>query len=144
MIGEVRGAGGQVSMGVWHPDEDGLFLPGFVSRVIGEAWTGRINQAAIPQHAFNSDNVAHWCLDEVRWLGVASDNQSKFEVDSQALAAIPSSDSLWIAQFEDGYLDAECMRQLARFPKLIDLRFDCNSVRYRLKSKPLRKSKNSG
>lgn len=125
MISEVRSEGGHVQMGNWRLDEDGLYLPAPMRRVLGEAWTGRANRAAVPQELFTSKNLKRWCLDEVQWLGVASRSDASYDVDARILSELDDSPSLWTLHLEGGYLGPEAMVQLARFDKLIDLHFDC-------------------
>lgn len=125
MISEVRDGGGQISMGLWRLDEDGLFLPGNLRRLLGEAWSGRANRAAIEQESFTEKNVNKWCLDEVQWLGIASQQELPFDLDSRALANINRTDSLWTLHVEDGYLGDDAFGQLSRFNRLIDLYYDC-------------------
>ena len=128
MIGEVREAGGQVVMGRWRLDEDGLFLPGPMRTLLGEAWTGRANQVAVTQDLFTPANVEGWCLDEVQWIAVGSSEGETFDVDPQALAKIKDSVSLWTLHFEGGYLNADAFEEVSRFTRLVDLYCDC---RYR-------------
>ncbi|WP_182870045.1 hypothetical protein [Stieleria mannarensis] len=125
MISEVRELGGQVEMGMWHLDEEGLYLPARLSEVFGEAWSGRANRAAISYESFSEKNIDRWCLDEVQWLGLASRQQQAFDVDAETLSRIGATDSLWTLHVEGGYLDGRALTAAARFPRLIDLYFDC-------------------
>lgn len=125
MISEVREDGGQVKMGIWRLDEDGLFLPTPLRRLLGEAWSGRANQAAIANDLFTSANVENWCLGEVKWLGITSSSNQPFEVDDRAIASIKDTQALWTLHVEGGYLGAGAFRQLSRFNRLIDVYFDC-------------------
>lgn len=125
MIRDVRETGGQVVMGIWRLDEPGLFLPDAMGKLLGEAWTGRANQAAIDQREFTPRNVERWCLDEVQWLGIAAHDNQPFDVSSHALARIRDSKALWTLHVEGGYLDGDALQQVARFESLIDLYFDC-------------------
>lgn len=126
MINEIRGQGGQVVIGLWRLDEPGLFLPDAMGRLLGEAWTGRANRAAIDQNQFTARNVDRWCLDEVRWLGIASPDQEPFNLSSDALARIRDTRTLWTLHVEGGYVDGECFEELARFNHLIDVYYHCN------------------
>ena len=125
MIADVRDQGGHVLMGNWRIDEDGLYLPASLQNVLGEAWTGRANRAAVPQEIFTAENLENWCLDEVQWLGIASEEGASFTVDADALSKLKDTRSLWTLHIEGGYLDAEGMQELTRFKRLIDLYFDC-------------------
>jgi hypothetical protein len=125
MIREIRDQGGQVVMGRWHLDEDGLFLPKSMRHLLGEAWSGRANRAAISAESFTKESVENWCLDEVQWLGIASQQDAPFRVDSDVLAKIDATDALWTFHAEGGYLDDAAFRELSRFDRLIDIYCDC-------------------
>ncbi|WP_147867693.1 hypothetical protein [Stieleria maiorica] len=125
MISEVREMGGQVEMGMWHLDEEGLYLPMRLSQVFGEAWSGRANRAAVSYESFSKKNIDRWCLEEVQWLGLASRQQQAFDVNAEALSRIDATDSLWTLHVEGGYLDGKALTAMAHFPRLIDLHFDC-------------------
>ncbi|MCA9138488.1 MAG: hypothetical protein KDB00_17070 [Planctomycetales bacterium] len=125
MISEVRQEGGQIKMGIWRLDEDGLYLPTSLRRLLGEAWSGRANRAAISSDLFTPEHINNWCLGEVKWLGVAAAGDQPFEVDDKAIASISDTRSLWTFHVEGGYLNGEALRQLSRFHRLIDVYFDC-------------------
>ncbi|MEO1618893.1 MAG: hypothetical protein AAFV88_23790 [Planctomycetota bacterium] len=126
MIRDIRDSGGQVAMGRWRLDEPGLYLPRPLDRFLGEAWTGRASQAAVEQEIFTADNVQNWCLDEVRWLGIASAIKQPFQVSGHPFSKLRNKDSLWTVCVDGGGLDATAFDELSRFPSLVDLHFDCN------------------
>ncbi|MFU7559194.1 hypothetical protein ACMFWY_10980 [Roseiconus sp. JC912] len=125
MIEDVRTTGGQVVVGLWHLDEEGLFLPTALANQFGEAWTGRASRAAIEQTAFSRKNVRTWCLEELRWLGVASDENEDYDVDPAALGEMEGDSLLWTFHADNGYVGDEAMQELSRFHGLVDLHFDC-------------------
>ncbi|WP_372895995.1 hypothetical protein [Stieleria sp.] len=125
MISEVRDFGGRVEMGLWHLDEEGLYLPNRLRELLGEAWSGRANRAAISYESFSEKNIDRWCLDEVKWLGLASREDTAFEVDGDTLSRLGATDTLWTLHVEGGYMDGEALTAAAKFPRLIDLHYDC-------------------
>ncbi len=125
MISEVREFGGRVEMGLWHLDEEGLYLPSRLRDLFSEAWSGRANRAAISYESFSKKNIDRWCLDEVRWLGLASRDEPAFDVDGDALSRLGVTDTLWTLHVEGGYMDGEALTAAAKFPRLIDLHYDC-------------------
>ncbi|MCO8124862.1 hypothetical protein NHH03_24200 [Stieleria sp. TO1_6] len=125
MIHEVRDLGGEVVMGNWRLDEDGLFLPTQMRQLLGEAWTGRANRATIEQAAFTADNLSRWCVDEVQWLGIGSELGKPFEINAQAFKEFKYTDAMWTLHVDGGRIGRDCFRQLARFGELVDLHFDC-------------------
>lgn len=129
MIQDVRDEGGQVTIGLWRLDEDGLFLPNGLRNVFGEAWSGRASQATIAHEAFTADNVENWCLEEVKWLGIASRHPEPFEINSHALSKIGDKNFLWTLHVEGGYLDGKALSEAARFRNMIDLHYDCQHRR---------------
>ncbi|WP_145389458.1 hypothetical protein [Stieleria neptunia] len=125
MISEVREFGGRVEMGLWHLDEEGLYLPNRLEQLFGEAWSGRAHRAAIPNESFSEKNIDRWCLDEVRWLGLASQDEAAFDVDGDSLSRLGATDALWTLHVEGGYLGGEALTAAAKFPRLVDLHYDC-------------------
>ncbi|PNY37316.1 hypothetical protein C2E31_08535 [Rhodopirellula baltica] len=125
MIDDIRNTGGQVAIGMWRLDEEGLFLPAPIVDVLGEAWSGRAHRAAIEQQSFNRKNVKRWCLDEVRWLGIASATGEPFDVDVEAISAIKNKQLLWTFHADQGYLNDDAISELTKFSGLVDLHFDC-------------------
>ncbi|MEM6471301.1 MAG: hypothetical protein AAF802_17200 [Planctomycetota bacterium] len=126
MIREIRDGGGQVVMGVWRLDEQGLYLPRPLDRVLGEAWTGRASKAAVANDLFTADNVKNWCLDEVRWLGIGSNEPEPYTVSGHPFAKLRNKDSLWTVCVRGGSLDDTAFDELTNFSSLVDLHFDCN------------------
>ncbi|MCD0461209.1 hypothetical protein [Roseiconus lacunae] len=125
MLDEIRYSGGQVVVGLWHLDEEGLFLPAPLAEFFGEAWTGRARRAAVEATSFRGPNVERWCMEELRWLGVASEMNTDFQVDADALQAIGDDAMMWTFHADNGYLDDDGMSELSRFASLVDLHFDC-------------------
>ncbi len=124
-IHDIRNTGGQVAMGLWRLDETGLFLPDSMGRLMGEAWTGRANRAAVAESQFTARNVHRWCLDEVQWLGITCLNDQPFRLSPEALAQIRDTRALWTLRVEGGLVDGACFEELSRFGSLIDVYFDC-------------------
>jgi hypothetical protein len=126
MIRQIRDRGGEVVIGLWRLDEEGLLLPRFLERLLGEAWTGRASRAAVEQRQFNAETMRRWCLDEVRWLGVASAEGKRFEIDGESIAELRDTRGLWTFHVEGGRLTGTAFEELKRFDRLIDLYFDCH------------------